>query len=143
MKSFVFLILLLAFTAVGAIAEDLDGRTAFLSAPGRDIGAALKRADTEHKRVLVFISNPARKHGSHINGTMGAPETKKMVKENFIVVIVPNSTDKHVAGLVDDVNPVHPAYVVFKPDGTVVEKGDAAMGAGNGYNWMQKLVATP
>jgi hypothetical protein len=65
------------------------------------------------------------------------------VKDNFLVAIVPNSKEKHVAGLVDDVNPMHPAYVLFKADGTVVEKGDAAMGAANGLEWVKKMIATP
>ena len=143
MKYFVLLLLALVVPSTPTFAEDLDGRSAFLNPPGRDIGAALKRAETEHKRVLVFISDPGRKEGFHIKGTMEAPETKKLVKENFLVVLIPNKQEKHVAGLVDDVIPMHPAYVVFKPDGTVQAKGDAAMGSANGFKWVQQLIATP
>jgi len=141
-KLILFLSLIVSAFSV-AVAEDLDGRTAFLTPPGRDISAALKRADTEHKRVLVFIVDPGRKEGFHIRGTMDAPETKKLVKDNFLVVIIPSSKEKHVAGLVDDTNPMHPSYVVFNADGTVVAKGDAAMGGANGFNWIKQLIATP
>ena len=128
---------------VSAVAEDLDGRTAFLSAPTRDVGGALERAGKENKRVLVFVVNPGKHHGGHIVGTMEVAETKQLVKDNFIVVLVTNPHEKHVAGLVDDVVSIHPAYIVFKADGTVVEKGDAAMGGNNGLIWMKKLVAMP
>jgi hypothetical protein len=137
-----FLSLVLLPLAKG-VAEDVDGRSAFLTAPGRDVAQALKRAGDEKKRVLVFVVNTTKHHGGHILGTMEVEETKKLVRDNFVVVIVTNPHEKHIAGLVDDVVPVHPAYVVFKPDGTVVEKGDAAMGGANGLKWIQKLVAAP
>jgi hypothetical protein len=103
----------------------------------------LERAGKEQKRVLVFVVNPAKREGFHIKGTMGAAETKQLVKDNFLVVIVTNPSEKYIAGLVDDVVSVHPAYVLFKPDGTVMAKGDAAMGAANGVKWAQQLVAMP
>jgi hypothetical protein len=143
MKYFILALCLILLVPANILAEDQDGRTAFLSAPGRDVGQALKRAGEEKKRVLVFVVNPTKHHGGHIIGTMEVEETKKLVRDNFIVVIVTNPHEKHVAGLVDDVVPIHPAYVIFKPDGTVVEKGDAAMGGNNGLKWIQKLVATP
>jgi hypothetical protein len=143
MKRIFLVVALLVVPTLLALAEDLDGRSAFLTPPGRDVGAALKRAESEKKRVLVFVADPARKVGFHIRGTMEAPETKKMVKESLIVVFVPNNKEKHVAGLVDDVNPMHPGYVVFNADGTVLEKGDGAMGAAKGLEWIKKLVATP
>jgi hypothetical protein len=125
------------------LAEDLDGRTAFASTPGRSVGAALQRAEKENKRVLVLVVDPGKKQGFHIKGTMGAEDTKQLVKDHFLVVIVTNPNEKYIAGLVDDVVSVHPAYVLLKPDGTVVTKGDAAMGAANGLKWAQQLVAMP
>ncbi|HSI11549.1 MAG TPA: hypothetical protein VK961_05870 [Chthoniobacter sp.] len=141
-----YITLLLAFILLSVgrtFGEDLDGRSAFLSAPGRDVSQALKRAEQEKKKVLVFVVNTAKKQAGHLIGTMEVPETKKLVHDNFVVVIVTNPHEKHVAGLVDDVVPIHPSYVVFKADGTVLEKGDAAMGGNNGLNWIKKLVATP
>jgi len=143
MKSITLVLCLVLLSAAKMFGEDLDGRSAFLSAPGRDVGQALKRAGEEKKRVMVFVVNTAKRHGGHIVGTMEVAETKQLVRDNFIVVIVTNPHEKHIAGLVDNVVEVHPAYVVFKPDGTVVEKGDAAMGGANGLKWIQKLVATP
>lgn len=143
MKQFILLLALLVFSVAATMAEDLDGRTAFSTPPGRDIGAALKRAAAEKKRVLVFIVDPAKKQGFHIKGTMGSDEAKKLVKDNFIVVLINNANEKHVAGLVEDVSPVHPAYVLFKSDGTVAAKGDAAMGAANGLKLIQEWVAAP
>ena len=143
MKLFVLILSLLIMPIAVTVAEDLDGRSAFASTPGRDVGAALKRAGIEKKLVLVFVVDPGKKQAPHLQATMQAEETKKLVKEQFLVVIIPKANEKHVAGLVDDVVSVHPAYVVFKPDGTVVAKGDAAMGAGNGLKWIQQLVATP
>ena len=143
MKQLALLLALLAFPLTATFAADPDGRSAFINPPGRDITAALKRAETEKKRVLVFIVDPAKKEGFHIEGTMGSAEAKKLVKDNFLVVIIPSAKEKHVAGLVDDVTPVHPAYVLFKADGTVIAKGDAAMGAANGLKLIQGWVANP
>ena len=139
-KLFVLLVSLWAIPGA-AWAEDLDGRTAFATTPGRSVGAALARAAKENKRVLVFVVDLGKKEGGHIKGTMGAEETKQIVKDNFLVVIVTNPAEKYIAGLVDDVVSVHPAYVLFKPDGTVLAKGDAAMGAANGLKWAQQLAA--
>ena len=143
MKYFSLILSFVLLSLAKTVAEDLDGRSAFLTAPGRDVAQAMKRAGEEKKRVLVFVVNTAKHQGGHIIGTMEVEETKNLVRDNFVVVIVTNPHEKHIAGLVDDVVSVHPAYVVFKPDGTVVEKGDAAMGGANGLKWIQKLVATP
>lgn len=136
-------VLSLLLLAIGTCVADDDGRSAFTVTPGRDIGAALKRAERENKRVLVVIVEPGKKQAPHLNATMQAEETKKMVKDHFIVVVLSNRKEKHVAGLVDDVMSVHPAYVIFKPDGAVESKGDAAMGAGPGLKWMEQLVGKP
>jgi hypothetical protein len=143
MKHYALVLCLVLFSLAKTLGEDVDSRTAFLTAPGRDVAQAMKRAGEENKRVLVCVVNTAKHHGGHIIGTMEVEETKKLVRDNFVVVIVTNPHEKHIAGLVDDVVSVHPAYVVFKPDGTVVDKGDAAMGGANGLKWIQKLVATP
>ena len=141
-KLFVLFLSLWAISGI-SLAEDLDGRTAFLTTPGRSVSAALNRAGKERKRVLVFVVNPAKREGGHIKGTMGADETKQIVRDHFLVVIVTNPSEKYIAGVVDDVVSVHPAYVLFEPDGTVLAKGDAAMGAANGVKWAQQLAALP
>jgi len=142
MKHLFCLLALLVVVPVLGWAAD-DARSAFLNPPGRDIGAALKRATTEKKRVMVFTVDPARKQASHLEATMETPEAKQLVKDNFLVVIIPNRNEKHIAGMVDDVSPVHPAYVIFNPDGSVLEKGTAAMGAALGLQWVKKLADTP
>jgi hypothetical protein len=143
MKHILLFLVLSLVSVSAAVAEDPDGRTAFISAPGRDIEAAMKRAEKEKKRVLVFVVEPGKKAGTHIRGTMETPEAKKLAEDNFVVVFVTSRKEKHVAGMVDDVSPVHPAYVLFKTDGTVIEKGDAAMGGNNGLNWLRKISAAP
>jgi hypothetical protein len=123
--------------------EEADNRSAFLTAPGRDIDAALQLAEKQKKRVLAFVFDPRQQHSFHLKETMSSPEAKRLVNENFIVVFTASPDEKHLAGAVDGVSPVHPAWVLLKPDSTVVEKGDAAMGANRGLKWIQHLVALP
>lgn len=123
--------------------EEVESRSAFTTAPGKDIDAALKLAETSKKRVLVFVLDPIQQHSFHLKATMSSPETRKLVDENFIVVFVSDSDAKYISGKVDDVSPVHPAWLLLRPDGTVVERGDAAMGADRGLKWIQHLVALP
>jgi hypothetical protein len=123
--------------------EEADTRSVFTTAPGKDIDAALELAAKQNKRVLVFVFDPLQQHSFHLKATMGAPETRKLVDANFVVVFVSDSDAKHVSGQVNDISPAHPAWVLFKPDGKVVEKGDAAMGAERGLKWIQHLVALP
>jgi hypothetical protein len=142
MKHLTFLILLLALPLAAFSADDDEARSAFLTPPGRSVAAALKRAATENKRVLVFVTDPKKKQAVHLKATLETPETKKLVKDNFLVVLT-DFKDKAVSGIIKGVNPAHPAYVLFKPDGTVIEQGTAAMGPGNGYNTVKKWVDNP
>jgi hypothetical protein len=120
--------------------EATDCRSAFLTAPDTNVDAALQRAENEKKRVLVFVFDPLQQHSFHLKATVSSPETRKLVDENFIVVFTSDPEEKHVFGLVDDISPAHPAWVLFKPDGTMVEQGDAAMGTERGLKWIQRLI---
>lgn len=132
-------VILLSLPAFGA---DLDGRSAFTPPPGRDIGAALKRAERENKRVLVFLVDPAKNQAQHLIGTMSPAETKQTVKDHFIVVLLTNPHEPHIAGQVTDVVSVHPAYFLFDKDGKILAKGDAAMG-NYSIAWSKKLAEMP
>lgn len=123
--------------------EEAESRAAFTTAPGKDIDAALKLAETAKKRVLVFVLDRLQQHSFHLKATMSSAETRKLIEENFLVVCVSDADAHYVSGKVNDVSPVHPAWLLLKPDGTVVEKGDAAMGADRGLKWIQHLVALP
>lgn len=123
--------------------EEAEERSAFLTAPGKDIDAALEQAGKDKKRVLIIVSDPRQQHSFHLKATMSNPETKRLVNENFIVVFVSDADAKHVAGAVNDVSPAHPAWLLLRPDGSVVERGDAAMGADRGLKWIQRMIGTP
>jgi hypothetical protein len=142
MKHLALLLLLLGLANSARAVEDAEAKTAFLTPPGHSVAAALKRAVTENKRVLVFVTDPKKGHAGHLKATLGTAETKQMVRDNFLVVLT-DFHDKAVSGIIHGVNPAHPAFVLFKPDGTVIEQGTAAMGAANGYNLVKKWVDNP
>jgi hypothetical protein len=133
---------LLGFLVTAAFADDAAARAAFSTPPGRSVATALKRAVVENKRVLVFVTDPKKGHAFHLKATVSSEETQKLLKENFIVVLT-DFHDKYVSGVIKDVNPEHPAFVLFKPDGTVIEQGTAAMGAARGFDLVKKWVTNP
>lgn len=89
MKFLSFVLLLLI--SVTTHAADFDAQGVFGYAPGRDVDAALKRGAKMKKKVVLFTYDPKEGGiypGSDITFFMELLDTKKLVKDNFIVVVL-------------------------------------------------------
>src|SRR5690606_8389155 len=105
-----------------------DARSSLGITAGRSITAALKRAEKEDKRVLVFAVDESKTaQGFHIRGMLEFEETKQRVRDHFLLVVT-DFKDKDIRDLVVNESTERPFYVLFNKDGTVAQKGSAAMG---------------
>ncbi len=146
MKALLSILLLVSFCLPhAALAGPFDARAVFDAAPGRDIDGALKRAARDKKRVLLFSYD--EKEGGNWPGLslrhfMDLPETKKLVKENFILVLLVKG---HKA--LDVYHPPvvtgSPFYVLINPDGTIVKAADTYGNPGSGLKAVKELIALP
>jgi hypothetical protein len=133
MKLPIFALAVMMVVAPGLRAEEIDTRAAIGISSGRSVDAALKRAATDNKLVLVIAADPDKKSQTfHVKGMMEFEETKKLVKEHFILV----STDlkeKHVRSMLGDLSTERPVYFLLDKDGKTIAKGTTAVGgkAGN------------
>ena len=141
MKTFAALLLSALASIAVVSAEEFDARDSLGINAGRSVDAAIKRAAKEDKRVLVLALDPDKKNqGFHIRGMMEFEETKDLVKEHFILVVT-DFKDKHIRDLVGEITKERPMYVLFNKDGTVAEKGTAAVGGKVGAELVKKWVA--
>lgn len=126
-------------------AADFDARVAFGSSPGRDVDAALKRAEKEKKRVLLFSYDPkvgSDYPGSDITMFMDLQETKKLVREKFIVVLL---TRGH-GDLKRYPSPGAPEkayYFLLRPEGTTVKAEMVYRNPDVGLKTIKELIASP
>jgi hypothetical protein len=88
----------------------------------------VKRGKKENKKVLVFaLDEKKNSQGSHIQGMLEFEETKKLVKENFLLVVT-DFKDKHIRDQIGSVGTERPMYFLFDTDGKIIQKGTTAMG---------------
>jgi hypothetical protein len=87
--------------------------------------------------VLVFAYD-AKKQGQsfHIEGMLNLEETRRLVRENFLIVLT-DFKDRNIRDHVGDETQTRPMYFLFGADSKLIQKGSAAVGAGQG----NKLVA--
>lgn len=112
-------LLMVALICATASAAEFDARAVFGYAPGHDVDAALKRGAKDNKRVIMFSYDPHEGGswpGFDITSFMELKETKKLVKENFIVVVLERGhkdLERYPTS-----GPLEKAYyALIKPDG--------------------------
>ncbi|GAA5142923.1 hypothetical protein GCM10023213_29730 [Prosthecobacter algae] len=125
-------LLLLVLFLVQAQADEFDSQAFMGMTSGNSVGAAIKRGEKDNKRVLVFAYDE-KKNGQafHIKGMLELEETKKLVREHFILVIT-DFKDRNIRDVIGSEGMDRPVYFLFNTDGSLVQKGTAAMGAGAG-----------
>jgi hypothetical protein len=143
MKTLLSLLLLFALLPVSSVsAEEFDARAVLGVNAGRSVDAAIKRAEKEKRRVLVIALDPD-KNGQvfHIEGMFEFEETKKLVKENFIVVAT-DFKEKTIRTHAANASTERPMYFLFDKDGKLIEKGATNVGGAKGNqivkNWVTK-----
>lgn len=111
--------LMLVLGCVNMQAAEFDSRAAFGMAPARDVDAALKRAAKDKKLVVLFGFDP-KADGSYpgygIAYFMESAETKKLVKERYIIVVLERG-HKDLERYPNPGVPEKPYYVLIRPDG--------------------------
>lgn len=124
-------LVLLTFGSVCLRAESFDARAALGITAGSSVDAAVKRGKKENKRVLVFALDETKIQGFHIQGMLEFEETKKLVKENFLLVVT-DFKDKHIRDQIGSMGTERPMYFLFDTDGKIIQKGSTAMGGSAG-----------
>ena len=115
--------LMLALVCFNMQAAEFDSRAAFGMAPARDVDAALKRAAKDKKQVVLFGFDPKADGsfpGYMIAYFMELAETKKLVKDNFIVVVLERG-HKDLERYPNPGPPEKPYYALLRPDGNTAK----------------------
>ena len=142
-----FILALLTVLLIGGsiCAAEFDPRAAFGSVPGRDLDAALKRAEKENKRVFLAFYDPKGDYndqGLQIKYFTDLVETKKLLKTNFVVVLLPRG-HKDLAKYTASMNTERPRFILLSPKGDFIKDDTLAQNPEWGLKIVQALVALP
>ena len=130
--TFLLPILLLALGLSQVQADTFDSRAVLGITSGVSVDAAVKRGKADNKRVLVFaLDDKKTSNAFHIKGMLEFEETKKLVKENFLIVVT-DFKNKNVRDHLAKEPTDRPMYLLFDTEGKVVQKGVTAMGGAAG-----------
>ena len=130
--TFLLPILLLILGLSQVQADTFDSRAVLGMTSGVSVDAAVKRGKADNKRVLVFaLDDKKTSNAFHIKGMLEFEETKKLVKENFLIVVT-DFKNKNVRDFVEKEPTDRPMYLLFDTEGKVVQKGVTAMGGAAG-----------
>lgn len=144
MKSLVSRLLLIASLLTSLVlAAPLDERAAFGTSPGRDVDAALKRAQKEKKRIFLATYDP--KEGGNFPGLdikyfTDLEETKKLLKENFIIVLLTKG-HKDLERYKPSGNTEKAYYVVISSSGQMLKTDKMAANPETGLKIVKELIA--
>jgi len=129
--------LLISFGFSPLKADTFDARAVLGMSAGVSVDAAVKRGKADNKRVLVFaIDEKKTSNNFHIKGMLEFDETKKLVRDHLLIVVT-DFKNKNVRDHVGKEPTDRPMYLLFNTDGTLAQKGVAAMG-GNAGNKLVK-----
>ena len=130
--TFLLPILLLILGLSQVQADTFDSRAVLGMTSGVSVDAAVKRGKADNKRVLVFaLDDKKTSNAFHIKVMLEFEETKKLVKENFLIVVT-DFKNKNVRDFVGKEPTDRPMYLLFDTEGKVVQKGVTAMGGAAG-----------
>ncbi len=139
------LILVVALFSIVIHAAEFDARAAFGSVPGRDLDSALKRAQKENKRIFLAIYDPKGDYndqGLQIKYFTDLEETKKLLKDNFVVVLLAR-THKDAAKYIGAMNTERPRYILLSSTGNKIKDDTLAANPEDGLRRIKELVAMP
>ena len=135
--------LMLALVCVQVNAAEFDARSVFGYSPGRDVDAALKRGAKEKKRVLLFTYDPKENFpGLDIQYFMELQESKKLVKENYITVVLERG-HKDLQRYPSPGAAEKACYVLIAPDGKTIISGMVAKNGTDGLRIVKEWLALP
>jgi hypothetical protein len=130
--TFLLPLLLLTLGFSQAQADTFDSRAVLGMTSGVSVDAAVKRGKADNKRVLVFaLDDKKTSNAFHIKGMLEFEETKKLVKENFLIIVT-DFKNKNVRDHLTKEPTDRPMYLLFDTEGKMVQKGVTAMGGAAG-----------
>lgn len=138
------LLLSLALLATSLQAADFDARSAFGTTPGRDIDAALKRAQKENKRVLVAVYDTKGDYndqGLQIKYFTDLAETKKLLKDNFIIVLLDRNHKDLAKYAAAGTNTERPHYMLLSSAGAKLKEDTLVANPTDGLRRAKEIVA--
>lgn len=140
-----YTLLMLALVCVTANAGHFDARAVFGFAPGHDVDSALKRGAKDKKPVLMFTYDPTEGGsfpGFDITSFMDTQETKKLVKEHFIVVVLERG-HKDLHRYPSPGAPDKAYYALIKPDGKTIKTDTVYRNPSVGLSTVKSWLAMP
>lgn len=136
-------LLAFALLSFAVHAAEFDARSAFGTTPGRDIDAALKRAQKENKRVLVAVYDSKGDYndqGLQIKYFTDLEETKKLLKENFIIVLM-DRNHKDLTKYADAAaNTERPHYILLSPTGSKLKTDSLVANPTDGLRRTKEMI---
>lgn len=142
------LLLSLGFSMSTAVAAPFDARAAFDTTPGRDVDAAIKRAAKEKKRVILFAYSPKQSTsggnypGLSIKYFTDLQETKKLLKANFIIVLLEKG-HKDLERFKPAGNTERDYWVVISSTGDTVKADTVYGNPDEGLKIVKELIGLP
>lgn len=134
-------ILLLSSAFLQTKADEFDSRAVLGMTAGNSVDAAVKRGKKDNKRVLVLALDTKKNNQSfHIKGMMEFEETKKLVRENFLIVVT-DFKDKNIRDHVGSDGTDRPMFFLFDTEGKIIQKGTTAMGGAAGAKLVKEWTA--
>ena len=139
----VVLFLLLVSVVCGG---PFDPRATFGQSPGRDLDGALKRSKADKKRVLLFYWNTKEKDnypGSDMTFFMELEETKKLLKDNFTLVVLDRDHKDVKPYVSPGQNTEKPQWVFIDFDGKMLKTAEVHRRGDSGLKTLKELMAIP
>jgi len=127
------------------LAGEFDPRAAFGVMPGRDLDNAIKRAGQANKRVFLVFWNSNEKGnypGLEMKYFAEREETKKLLKDNFILVLL-DRKHQDVKKYIPDGNIEKAQWVLIGPDGKVIKQEAVYGNPDVGLKTVKELIALP
>ena len=115
----------------------------FNEGPSRSLTAAIKRAQQDHKPIFLATYDPRgdyNEQGLQIKYFTELDETKQLLKEHFIVVLL-DSNHKDVRDLAAGINIERPTYFRLSESGTLISHGSMMKHPTDGLKIVKELIA--
>lgn len=140
----IFALILFFVGSLCSHAADFDARAAFGVSPGHDLDVAMKRAVRDKKPVFLAFWDSKKKGnaGLEMIYDFGLEETKKLLKENFILVLL-DREHKSVQKYMPAGNTEGAQYVIISPDGKLLKSGAFYGNSGVGLKGMKEFLNLP
>lgn len=127
-------------------AGPFDPRDTFGQAPGRDLDGALKRSKIEKKRVLLFYWNTRERDdypGSDMAHFCSHEETKKLIKDHFILVLLDRDHKDVKPYLSPGQDLDRPQWALIDSTGKMLKTARVIRRGDTGFETVKELIAMP